>query len=75
MDPTLHSCNLAFGGAGASLHGAEAYYLFATLTLAGAVQEGAAGSIYESIANLECTIDPQAFGGGVGADCTFETGQ
>jgi hypothetical protein len=42
-----------------------------------ASSEGAAGSIVENISKLECTIDPNEIKkkDGVGAECTFETGQ
>jgi len=44
--------------------------------MAGVPSDGAAGSVFESLSKLNCTIDPaeikQKAGGG--ANCAFETG-
>jgi hypothetical protein len=44
--------------------------------MAGIPADGAAGSVFESLSKLTCTLDPaeikQKAGGG--ADCSFETG-
>ena len=76
VDITLHTCTLTFGKKTAALRGREAHELFATVAEAGVPPEGAAGSIFESLSQLVCTIDPheikQRAGGG--ADCTFKPG-
>ncbi len=75
VDLAARSCELAFKGGKRILTGREANELFATLAAAGVTWEGAAGSIFEAVTKLACTIDPnmvkQKDGGG--ADCTFET--
>ena len=47
-----------------------------TLALAGVPSDGAAGSIFESLSKLSCTLDPKAIKdkAGGGADCSFEPG-
>ena len=76
VDITLHSCNFTFGQKTAALKGRAAHELFATLVEVGVPSEGAAGSIYESLSHLICTIDPNEVKqrGGGGADCTFNPG-
>jgi hypothetical protein len=75
VDLAARSCELAFKGGKRNLTGREANELFATVAVAGVMSEGAAGSIFEAVTKLACTIDPnvvkQKDGGG--ADCTFET--
>jgi hypothetical protein len=76
VDITFHSCDLAFGKKMASLKGRNAHELFATLKEVDVASEGAAGTIFESLSQLACTIDPnevkQKDGGG--AECTFNPG-
>lgn len=76
VDITLHDCTLKFGNRTATLTGRRAHELFATVAEVGVPSEGAAGSIYESLSQLVCTIDPNAVKqrGGGGADCTFTPG-
>ncbi len=76
VDLTLHSCDLTFGKKNASLTGRSAHELYATLIEAGVPSDGAAGSIYESLTALTCTIDPKevADEDGGGADCSFIAG-
>lgn len=76
VDLTLHSCELTFGKKKASLTGRSAHELYATLIEAGVPSDGAAGSIYESVTKLSCTIDPKevADEDSGGADCTFIAG-
>jgi hypothetical protein len=75
VDIAARSCAMTFKGAKRSVKGAKANELFATLATAGVTPEGAAGSNFENISKLNCTIDPdeirQKSGGG--ADCSFET--
>jgi hypothetical protein len=76
VDITAHSCTLTFGNKTTVLKGRRAHELFATIAEAGVPARGAAGSVFESLSHLVCTIDPngvkQRAGGG--ADCKFDTG-
>jgi hypothetical protein len=76
-DITAHSCDLTFGTRKASLAGRAAHELYATIVEAGVEADGAAGTIYEALRTLSCTIDPNAVKqrDGSGADCTFVPGQ
>jgi hypothetical protein len=73
VDITLHACDLTFGARKITTHGRMAHELYATLAEAGVPPDGAAGSVFEAISDLNCTIDPgevqQKSGGG--ARCTF----
>jgi hypothetical protein len=44
--------------------------------LAGVPSDGAAGSVFESLSNLSCTLDPKAIKqkDGSGANCSFDPG-
>ena len=57
VDIAAHSCELTFKAAKRSVKGREANEIFATLATAGVAPEGAAGSNFESISKLNCTID------------------
>jgi hypothetical protein len=57
MDITSQSCDLTFGGQVVNLKGRSAHELFATLAEIGVQPDGAAGSVYEAVSNLRCTID------------------
>jgi hypothetical protein len=76
VDITEHSCTLTFGSKTAVLKGRKAHELFAAIAETGVLMQGAAGSVFESLSHLVCTIDPneikQKAGGG--ADCKFDTG-
>jgi hypothetical protein len=76
VDITQHSCALTFGTRTITLTGRRAHELFATLGEVGVPPEGAAGTIFENLSHLACTIDPnlikQRAGGG--ADCNFDAG-
>jgi hypothetical protein len=73
VDITHHSCDLTFGAKKITTHGRKAHELYATLAEVGVPPDGTAGSIFEAVSNLDCTIDPvevkQKAGGG--AHCTF----
>jgi hypothetical protein len=75
VDIAARSCEMTFKASKRRLKGAKANELFAILATAGVAPEGAAGSNFENISKLNCTIDPdeirQKSGGG--ADCSFET--
>ena len=76
VDITLRSCELAFGANKATLRGRKANELFATLAEVGVASEGAAGTLFESLSQMTCTVDPhelqQRAGGG--AVCSFSPG-
>ena len=76
VDITARSCELTFKGNKRTVKGREANEIFATLALAGVPSDGAAGSIFESLSKLSCTLDPKAIKdkAGDGADCSFEPG-
>jgi hypothetical protein len=76
VDITARSCEVTFGKKVKTVNGPTANEIFATEALAGVPSEGAAGSNFESLTKLKCTIDPNAIRqkDGSGADCTFETG-
>ena len=74
VDITARSCEVTFKTKKQTLNGREANELFATEALAGIPSNGAAGSNFESLSKLNCTLDPaqlkQKAGGGV--ECTYE---
>jgi hypothetical protein len=76
VDITARSCELTFKGSTRTLKGREANEIFATEVTAGVPSDGAAGSIFESLSKLSCTLDPKALKdkAGAGADCSFEPG-
>jgi hypothetical protein len=76
VDITSRSCKLTFGSASANLTGREAHELHATIAEADVPSEGAAGSVFESLSHLECTIDLREIAqrAGGGADCKFDPG-
>ncbi len=76
VDISAHSCAFTFGTHKPSIQGDAGAALYATLAWAGVPADGAAGTIYEAVKNLVCTIDPNAVKqrDGSGADCTFDPG-
>jgi hypothetical protein len=74
VDITARSCEVTFKTKKQTLNGREANELFATEAVAGIPSNGAAGSNFESLSKLNCTLDPaqlkQKAGGGV--ECTYE---
>lgn len=76
VDITARSCELTFKGKKQTIAGRRASEVFATVALAGVPSDGAAGSIFESLSNLSCTLDPKAIKqkDGSGANCSFEPG-
>jgi hypothetical protein len=76
VDISAHSCQLTFGATTHNLTGRAAHELYATLIESGVPSDGAAGSVFEGVTLLDCTVDPnevkQKAGGG--ADCTFTPG-
>ena len=76
VDITSRSCELTFGGRSHTVKGREANAIFATIALAGVPGDGAAGTIYEALSKLSCTLDPAVIEdkAGGGANCNFEPG-
>src|SRR5690242_1213055 len=76
VDITVRTCEVTFGKKVRTVNGPTANEIFATEALAGIPPDGAAGSNFESLSKLSCTIDPNAIRqkDGSGADCTFQPG-
>ena len=74
VDITARSCEITFAGEKTSFRGREANELYATQATAGVPSDGAAGSIFESLTKLDCTLDPAAIKdkSGGGAQCSYE---
>jgi hypothetical protein len=77
VDITARSCDVTFAGQTISFHGREANELYATEAMAGVPSDGAAGSIFEGVTKLSCTLDPAALKdkSGGGAECFYEAGK
>lgn len=75
VDITTRSCELTFKSAKQTISGRRASEIFASEAMAGLPADGAAGSVFESLSKLGCTLDPAAIRkkAGAGADCSFET--
>jgi hypothetical protein len=58
VDITARSCELTFKGAKQTISGRRASEIFATEAMAGIPADGAAGSVFESLSKLNCTLDP-----------------
>ena len=73
---TARSCQLMFHGHTSQLTGAAANAVFATLAAAGVPDDGAAGTIFEAVHNLVCTLTPSVIkqNAGGGANCVFANG-
>ena len=76
VDITARSCELTFRGKKQTISGRRASEIFATEALAGVPSDSAAGSVFETLSNLSCTLDPKAIKqkDGSGANCSFEPG-
>jgi hypothetical protein len=76
VDITVRNCEVTFGKKTRTVNGSTANEIFATEALAGIAADGAAGSNFESLSKLSCTIDPNAIRrkDGSGADCAFQPG-
>jgi hypothetical protein len=76
VDITLHSCALTFGAKTVTVSGWRAHELYATIGEVGVPVDGAMGTLFEALSQLNCTIDPgvikQKAGGG--ASCSFTPG-
>ena len=76
VDITLRNCEVTFGKKVKTVNGSTANEIYATEALAGVPADGAAGSNFESLSKLSCTIDPNAVRqkDGSGATCSFQPG-
>lgn len=76
VDISAHSCALTFGNKTVNLQGRRAHELFATVGEVGVPPDGAAGSVFEALSHLDCTIDPNEVKqkAGSGASCSFDPG-
>jgi hypothetical protein len=74
VDITARSCELTFKNKTNTIKGREANELYATEVFAGVPSDGAAGSIFEGVSKLSCTLDPAGIkdNGGAGADCSYQ---
>ena len=76
VDISFHSCALTFRSKTIKLKGRRAHELFATVGEVGVPPDGAAGTMFEALSHLDCTINPheiqQKAGGG--ASCSFDPG-
>ena len=74
VDISAHGCTLKFGGATRTSKGREAHELYATLVENGIPSDGAAGSIFESVSHLSCSVKPTEVKqrGGGGVTCTTD---
>jgi hypothetical protein len=77
VDITARSCEITFKKGKRTLKGRQANEVNATLTAAGAIAEGAAGSMIQTVTKLSCTLEPNVIKdhSGGGADCSFATDQ
>ena len=76
VDITVRNCEVTFCKKTRTVNGSTASEIFATEALAGIPPDGAAGSNFESLTKLSCTIAPNAIRrkDGSGAECTFQPG-
>jgi len=76
VDISFHSCALTFRSKTINLKGRRAHELFAIVGEVGVPPDGAAGTMFEALSHLDCTINPheiqQKAGGG--ASCSFDPG-
>jgi len=73
VDITFHSCTFTFGSRTFAINGRVAHEMYATLMEDGVPGGAAAGTEYEALTQLACTIDPNLIDqrNGGGASCTF----
>jgi hypothetical protein len=74
VDITARSCELTFGTAAKKFTGREANEVYSTEAMAGIPPDGAAGSNFESISKLSCTLDPAQLKdkAGTGTECSYQ---
>lgn len=77
VDIAMHECVLTFGTKTVTLSGAVGQNFLATMIENGVQADGAAGTIYYTVAPIRCTVDVaqvKAHDGG-GAKCIFTNGE
>lgn len=76
VDLAAYRCTLTFGAKTVALVGRRANELYATMVESGVASDGAAGTIYESVHTLTCSVDPKVLAGknGGGAACNYSAG-
>jgi hypothetical protein len=76
VDIAAFGCELTFGTKKVTLSGRRAIELFAVIGELGVPGDGAAGTIYQAMHNVSCTIRPSLIArkDGSGADCRFDPG-
>jgi hypothetical protein len=76
VDISERGCELTFGAKKVTVMGRKAHELFATIHEVGVPPDGAAGTSYESLSHLACSIDTEEVKqkAGGGADCKFQPG-
>jgi hypothetical protein len=74
VDITSRSCGIRFDHQAVVLKGREANELFATLLEVNLVPNGAAGSVFIGLRQLNCLVEPDELRlkGGGGVTCDFE---
>lgn len=73
VDLAMHECTIHYGLHTLTLTGRSAHELYATMAEAGIPSDGAAGSIFEGVNDLHCTINADEIKdqSGGGAHCTY----
>ena len=76
VDIASHSCTLNFASSTVTFAGRAAHELYATIIENGVPGDGTAGSNFEALGALDCTLKPSdiAQNGGGGASCAFVPG-
>jgi hypothetical protein len=77
VDVGLHDCALTFGTRSVTKTGGAGQMLLATMQENGVEADGAAGTIFYTVAPISCTVDAgqvESHDGG-GAKCTFTNGE
>ena len=77
VDLGLHDCTLTFGAKTVTKSGSAGQMLLATMVQNGVESDGAAGTIYYTVAPITCTVDADEIEqhDGGGAMCTFTNGE
>jgi hypothetical protein len=71
-----YGCTLTFGTKTVTFVGRRANELYATMVESGVASDGAAGTIYEAVHTLTCSLDPKVLASkdGGGAACNYSPG-
>jgi len=76
VDLAAYGCTLTFGTKTVKFVGRRANELYATMVESGVASDGAAGTIYEAVHTLTCSLDPKVLASkdGGGAACNYSPG-